>query len=400
MTPPKLGLVTLGWPGTNTSNGIATAVFHLANGLCKINHPPVILTRNVDASPPDDIPFVTFKNPRWRFTDKLRNKLGNQFIPHDLRAKAIAKAVRAAVEEHGLDVVLVEETYGWVGPLVDLVPVPVVAVLHGPWAMLAPHIMGKETPADRKRQAREARALQKVAGILAPSQASMAVTADLPGCRNTPKAVIPNAIELGAAPTRTYSDKNMRILFVGRFDRLKGADTILEAFQLLCARHPHAQLTFVGPDTGLQQIGGPYLKMTETLARLPKAISSRIHYTGKLSRDDIVELRSTHDIVAIASRFENLNYTLLEAMVAGQAIVCTDVGGPAEILENGITALVVPPSDPAAMADALGQLHEDRELRRRLGENAREEVVKNYSPAVIAAKTLDFIHTILRRERP
>jgi glycosyltransferase involved in cell wall biosynthesis len=190
--------------------------------------------------------------------------------------------------------------------------------------------------------------------------------------------------------------KPCEILFVGRFDLHKGGDTILEAFACLAETHPHARLTFAGPDRGVPQPDGTTTNLASFLSGLPGSIKRQVTYKGRIDRSEVARLRSEHAIAVIASRYENLNYTLLEAMAVGQAIVSTNVGGPAEILENGQTALLVPPDDPGAMAAALGRLMDDDALRRRLGDTARASVARDFNPARIARETLRFVNTVLK----
>ena len=117
-------------------------------------------------------------------------------------------------------------------------------------------------------------------------------------------------------------------------------------------------------------------------------------FTGVLSRDDLGDLRRRTAIALVASRYENLNYTLLEAMEAGQAIVSTDVGGPAEVLQDRVTGLLVPPDDPDAIARALAEVVREAGLRTRLGRAARTALEQDFDPRVIAARTVEFVRSL------
>jgi len=181
------------------------------------------------------------------------------------------------------------------------------------------------------------------------------------------------------------------VLFVGRFDRHKGGDTVLDAFSRLHAVRPGARLTFAGPDRGVRRQDGTILTMETALSTLPSAARGALTALGRQGAGEIAALRRTHPIALIASRYENLNYTMLEAMTAGQAIVSTAVGGPAEVFEHERTALLVPPDDPRAMADALLRLMDDPALARRLGQAARERLVGGFSPEVVARETIAFL---------
>jgi glycosyltransferase involved in cell wall biosynthesis len=108
-------------------------------------------------------------------------------------------------------------------------------------------------------------------------------------------------------------------------------------------------LTTIHPNSIIRAVVPPW---AQTASKLPEAVSERIDVKGPLSKPEIDALRLTHPIALIASRYENLNYTLLEAMSFGQAIVATNVGGPGEVISDGKTGLLVAPGG----AMALGRL--------------------------------------------
>jgi glycosyltransferase involved in cell wall biosynthesis len=334
----------------------------------------------------------------WRLRDRLRSRLGDEGAFHRHHARVIAAAVREATGTYALDTVILEETNGWAGLVAGQVSVPVIITLHGPWLLLHSAQSGGATKTDLGRLRRESRAFATAAGLLAPSRNVLAAIerqTSLPP--DQPRRVIPNALAADPAAPLAAQGPVQDILFVGRFDRLKGADTVLAAFSLLSETHSEARLTFVGPDQGVRQADGSLLHMDAALAALSDATAARIDYRGPLSRVEVAALRDTHAIALIASRYENLNYTMLEAMVAGQAIVSTEVGGPAEVLENGRTALLVPPGDAEAMADALRHLLEAPERARQLAGAGRDTLLRDFSPEGIAGQTLDFARTVLAK---
>ena len=214
-------------------------------------------------------------------------------------------------------------------------------------------------------------------------------------CRIFPKIVLPNSLTARTTGSLAADLEPRDILFIGRFDRHKGGDTVLEAFSRLTETYPEARLTFAGIDKGVRQQDGSVLHIEAALAALPPDVRSRITHMGPVGREEVARLRGEHAIALIASRYENLNYTLLEAMAAGQAIVCTAVGGPAEVLEDGVTALLVPPGDAGAMADALRRLLDDAGLAARLGTGGRAKLAQDFDPATVAAQTAAFIDTVL-----
>ena len=388
----RIGLVTPGWPGHNTPNGIATAVYHMAMGLKAAGHQPVILAIKIDGDLPEGIEVVEMARRPWSLVQKLKAKLGVPDIAQSVFGESLADAMDTAHAQHGLDVVIVEETQGWAHAMIARATVPVVVFLHGPWILHKAIQSTGSADDDARREAREAKAFRSATALISPSQNVLdAVKANV-DVAHVPSSVIYNSYEAGA-PAERLGGRD--ILFVGRFDRHKGGDVILEAFRQLHARHPEARLTFAGPDRGFRADDGQLIQMADVLRGLPEACQAAITAPGRQTTAEVADLRKTHPIAVIASRYENLNYTMLEAMAAGQAIVSTEVGGPAEVFEDGKTALLVPSEDPTAMADALARLLEDPALISELGQAARARLERDFAPKVIAARTADFIRDAL-----
>jgi glycosyltransferase involved in cell wall biosynthesis len=235
MTMPRcIGLMTPGWPGRNTPNGIATSVYNLALGLQSIGQTFVILTGKVDGPCPDGVPVVQIDSEDWSWMDKLRYRCGDSDIPHLLIARQIARAVQRARTETGLDVLVMEETNGWAGMVRQLTGVPVVLTLHGPWILhktIQP-AKGPRDSADRER--REDRAFKSADGLISPSKNVLEAVEDAVALSNTPTVILPNSLPVSLLPQRSADLATRNILFVGRFERLKGGDTVLAAFARLC----------------------------------------------------------------------------------------------------------------------------------------------------------------------
>lgn len=390
----RIGLVTPAWPGSKVANGIATAVAHLATGLEACGHEVTIIPFALDA--PHEFPrIVNLPEQRWTLSDKLLMRFGPdpEGVVHHRAGQRIAEAVREAISRHRIEVLVMEESHGWAGVVSRHVPIPVVATLHGPWCLHKSIQAFGKTKSDSRRETRESKALRKVQGITAPSRDALERTAALWSLPDVPRAVIHNPIPVGSL---TGSGDPERMLFVGRFDFVKGGDLVLEAFAEVARRHPTCSLTFVGPDKGVERPGLAPLTMQEALMRLPKAIRARIDVRGQCSSDDVAALRRTHGLTIVASRYEVFAGTMLEAMAAGSALVCTRIGGCAELLSHKETAILVPPENPQALADACLQLLHDPDLVRRLGVAARAHVERHLSPEMIGRQMADYLRPLCR----
>jgi glycosyltransferase involved in cell wall biosynthesis len=111
--------------------------------------------------------------------------------------------------------------------------------------------------------------------------------------------------------------------------------------------------------------------------RLPRLVdqyhlSSSVHFTG--FRDDAVSIIGAGDVMVMPSWSEGLTRAVLEAMAQAVPPIVTRVGGLREMVEDGVSGLLVPPRDPPALARAIRELASDPARRARLGQNARDRM--------------------------
>lgn len=391
----RIGLATPAWPGTAAANGIASAVAPLAAGLQAIGHEVTIIAHWIDA-PHDDPNVIGLPDRPMPLIDRALFRVMPDRIIRRAMIAQLVEATQRAIADHGIEVLVMEESFGWAGALRRALPIPVVATLHGPqWLHRANPSRPSPGP-DARREAWEAEGLRHVDGVISPSRAVLDQTRVEWGLPDVPTAVIGNPVSLGPPTPAAALSTAPRLLFVGRFDRIKGADVILDAFNRIAARHPDCRLTFVGQDEGLLQVDGTRVHLPQALAALPAAVRDRIDVLGRKPRAEVAELRRHHPITLIGSRYETFGVALIEAMVAGSAVVSTRVGGCAEILLDGATGLLVPSEDPQAMADACLRLLADPAFALQLGQAAQADVAARFAPEVIAREVASFLAPICR----
>jgi glycosyltransferase involved in cell wall biosynthesis len=202
--------------------------------------------------------------------------------------------------------------------------------------------------------------------------------------------VMPNGVDVaqfgGGAEGPASSEKRRDIrtslgiggeftfLAVGRFKPAKDYGLMLEAFARLRERRESAGRL---PVRLLIAGGGALLEEMRSVARV-SGLEEAVSFLGK--RADIPDLMQAADAYVMSSAWEGMPVVLLEAAASGLPIVATDVGGNREVLRSDEIGYLVPPGDPAALADALGRLVELPEERRRaMGRAARELVESEYS---------------------
>jgi glycosyltransferase involved in cell wall biosynthesis len=186
-----------------------------------------------------------------------------------------------------------------------------------------------------------------------------------------PFRVVPNGVDVDrfphaddtarrAARRRLGLEDGPLVVCVGRLQRAKGQDVLVESWPAVRARAADAKLALVGDG--------------EDMAKLRGIADASIMLPGH--RSDVVDWLAASDVVAVPSRWEGMSLGMLEAMATGRSIVITDVPGAREALSG--TGAVVPPEDPEALAAAIVERLLDRSQRAREGEAAAHRARASY----------------------
>jgi glycosyltransferase involved in cell wall biosynthesis len=175
------------------------------------------------------------------------------------------------------------------------------------------------------------------------------------------------------------------ILCVANLLHYKGHLELLAAAAALPA-FPDAALVFVGE--------GPMRGAIENAA-ISHGLAGRVHLLGQ--REDIPALLAAAYCFVLASHEESCSNALLEAMAHALPVVATAVGGNPEIVKDGVTGLLVPPRDPAALARALASLLADPAAARRMGQMGRARVATHFSLGRMLEETEALYDNLLGR---
>jgi len=190
--------------------------------------------------------------------------------------------------------------------------------------------------------------------------------------------VVPNGVEM--RPYVPPPEGPPVVAYVGRLSRRKGPDVLIDAAALLAPKHPRARFVLAGDEFG----GGDDLRreLEEKAARL--GLGARVEF--RPFHEEIGDVFVEASVVTSPSVLpESFGLGLLEAMSYGRPVVASRLGGPMELVLDGETGFLVPPSDPAALAAALDRLLADAALAGRMGEAGRRRSIENFSLAAQAA---------------
>ncbi|MEO5940257.1 MAG: glycosyltransferase [Candidatus Limnocylindrales bacterium] len=177
-----------------------------------------------------------------------------------------------------------------------------------------------------------------------------------------------------------------RILCIGTLHEVKGQRHLIAAARLLAERGTAFELSFVGD--------GPDRAELEALAAEVPPVA-RVAFLGQLTRDRIVELLASADLLVApsvptaAGKREGIPVVLIEAMASGVAVVASHLSGIPELVEDGVTGLTVGPGDSAGLATAIQALLDDPDRRAALAAAGRRRVETEFDLDRNAARLVE-----------
>ena len=189
------------------------------------------------------------------------------------------------------------------------------------------------------------------------------------------------------------SDHTPVVGVVSRLTRLKGLEHFLEAAAIVRSRIPAVRFVVVGETSPMDR--GYLGELQEYAARC--GVAGHVTFTGL--RGDVPAMLAGFTVSVMPSLNEALSNVVLESMAAGAPTVATRVGGTPEALVDGVTGILVPPADSAALAEAIVHLLRDPQLAAHLGRAARARIADHFSVRRMVRATEDLYTDLLERKR-
>jgi len=179
----------------------------------------------------------------------------------------------------------------------------------------------------------------------------------------------PNCIDLAAwaaGKEGAHKRAERRLLFVGRFSQEKGLRYLLEALPTVVARFPQVRAVLVGTD---EPDDGEFHQLARRLG-----VAEHVTFGGVVPREALPRMYAEADLLVAPSLAEGHPLAPVEALASGTPVVGSDIPGLNETVSDGVNGLLVPPRDPAALADAICRVLGDAALLDRLSRAARPSV--------------------------
>ncbi len=384
--------------------GIGSYMFNLARGLSSFGHNVTVITHDKEHLPCVSVRIipVQLRVPKRTVWHKMRKWRMEPYHSWSLRAY---KKFLKLYDSEQFDIIETAEFGAWGRDFVGHCPIPVVVRCHNPshvvWAINKTSNDSWAMPLWLRFQDRRERRQTFYADAIVSPSLSLASHLSLrwviPRSRFT---ILPNPIDAELfRPGPIESPERNEILYVGRLQYNKGAFDLAVAARPLLKKHPQLQVRLIGMDAETPQKFKQYgaTSSEAILSLIPRSYHSRVLFTNHIPVSDMVSFYQKALCSVMPTRgFENFSYTVLEPMSCGCPLIATSCGGPAEVITHGLNGLLVEPGNIKALTGALEKLIDDRQLRRRLGWQARRTVQRRFALPVVIPQIVGLYEEVIR----
>jgi glycosyltransferase involved in cell wall biosynthesis len=392
----KIALLSYEYPPDTGFGGIGTYTWHQARALAKLGHEVHVIAGSLDGTPLKAV--FGYGVTVWRANGHggvLRavrhlDTIGLHWTRNRLEnALNMRSAVRELDRRIGFDVIESPECGAdslFVSRVSDA---PVIVRFQSPAELIMPFY--DVSRLDRLACAAAERVgIRRARGLIAGSAFVAREAARALGVRR-PVTVIPNGIDLDwfdsqgqidAARTFHIPRNRVSIFFGARMERRKGVHLFRE---ILLGVLERVDVSFVL--AGRDETG--YVRSTLLPEVRQRARQGSVQYLGQVGLNEVRSCLCQTDIFFFPSLWDNCPSACLEAMAAGQALVCSDAGGISELIAHNENGLLAAAGEPGGFIDALCEMAEDGALRARLGAAARKTVEDRFTDTFVAARSVD-----------
>ncbi|MGM1056415.1 MAG: glycosyltransferase family 4 protein [Bacteroidota bacterium] len=207
-------------------------------------------------------------------------------------------------------------------------------------------------------------------------------------------SIIPNGIDTEIFKPNPGIEKSDSILYFGSIIRKKGVLELAGIFNNVVEENANATLSLLGKDVvDIIEKKPTYQLFFEKLS--PQA-RDKVLYIPAVKYDEIKEFLNTASVVVLPSFAEAFPMTWLEAMAMEKAMVTSNIGWAPEVMVNNITGYMENPRNHNAFSKKILKLLNDRNLARKMGKAARDQIIEKFSTTVIIEKNLNFYNNILK----
>jgi glycogen(starch) synthase len=388
----RVGIFTPTYPGiTKTDGGIGTYTRDLGRALATRGHEVSVLAP-VESGAQDGAVAIHPTSYRYvRGLDKIAPGLGP--------AGQVSLALRRLHAKRRFDLIELPQYDGPAIPWMLPRRTPVFVRLYTSSVQSFTENLGDLSRPDRWNLRRERWLVRAARAVVTHSRAHARALAPVLDFDPEKITIIP----LGVNPQPDYvrpardPDAPLEVVFLGRLEHRKGAIDLIRAIPAVGVAVPGAKFTLIG----LDRPHAPGDRTHEQYVRdeFPAELRARIHFAGRLPDDQVDAAMQRADLFVAPSRYESFGLIYLEALRWGTPVVGTTAGGIPEVVEDGVTGVLVAPESPPELADAIIGLLRDPDRRRALAEAGRRRAEGDLSTETMGKRVEAFYQDALSNGR-
>jgi glycosyltransferase involved in cell wall biosynthesis len=370
--------------------GIGTFVFTLAHQLVKSGQEVHVIgiDRSVNKNilrNESGVNVLRLRSPYW-------GKKYLQFGPYDLPLQIMERQFLSRQVERYCQQTKVEliESYDWSGPLWSHPEKPLLVRMHGA------HSANALT--ERRRSSRflsyiESRNLRMADCLVGVSHHISKVTLQSAGLRDRPYSVIYNGVDTTVfRPLGLEKNKN-EVLFAGTVARRKGIYELFAAIPLVFEAVPEATFTILGRLPAEEE--DCKLLLVELLQNLPNGKRDRVKFVGAHPYNEMPDWYNRATCAVFPSLAEAFGLTCAEAMACGTPVVMTSKASGPELVEDGVSGLLIDPCDKQALSNAIIQYLTNPLLRKEISTNSIRQIQHKFEINAITRSNIDQYERLL-----
>lgn len=387
----KIALACSAFPPDGANGGAATFYLELSRALASIGHEVLVVTLTEGDERTELIEGVRVE--RIHFDESQYVNLQNLgFVPFTAwymsRAVHLQKHAARLLEAFKPDVLECHE-HGFFGLLLHSQKYPLIV------RCLCPAFQSMVLNGDDKRfpvdshitAALEIAFLQGASALTTPSLNLAGIISKQTGISIEQFEIIKNPLAVRESARAQESARGFpRLVFVGRVEKLKGCDLLIEAMPAVLESFPGASLTFIGEEAISASEDISFSQQLRMRAD-ELGCAGSLTFAGLLPRDRLAEKVVQSDIAIFPSRYDSSPYACLEAMSLEIPVVASRVGGIPEYVEHGVTGLLFELDNSANLAQEIIRLCADANLRTRIAKAGKQSVLTMCNPGAVARET-------------
>ena len=386
-------LLSREYPPETGWGGIGTYTYHLAHGLKKQGQEVHVICQSLDVDKElnDNGVFVhrVAHKSFFPFKGKLR-----EFGLRWEYSRSIYQKLKEVIARYQIDIVEAPNLSGEGLVYSFHKTVPLVTRLHTHFSEVVDLLGWKRDFDMRLGCAMETAAIRRSDLVFCSTKAHAGLVAREIGMSAEQIRIVPLGIPLPVLEPWEPETHDPIVLFVGRLEKRKGVDGLIQAIPKVLKQFPLATFLIVGRDSFIKEkevnfSGEKEHSYKEHLLRmLPLEYRDRVKFLGYVPQERLDAYFRSCDLFVAPSLYESFGFIYIEAMSYAKAVIGCGVGGVPEVIKDGVTGVLVPPDDPHALAGAISRLLKDPGGSREMGLRAREYVEAHFSRERMVENTL------------